>query len=53
MATQYAQPEPYQTEVSRKVRGARLECERLALQIEATIKRALCAVSMLSCVNPQ
>jgi hypothetical protein len=47
MNIRYTQPEANQTELSRMVRGARLECERLELQIEATIKRALAMSSLI------
>ena len=42
MLTNYTQPEhPQPTDLESKVRGARIECERLELQIAATIARAL------------
>ena len=51
----YSRPEPDQTELSRKVRGERTECERLALQekaaaerIAATIKHALALAALLA-----
>jgi hypothetical protein len=48
MNISYIQPEPDQTELSRKARGARLECERLASQIESTIKRAIALAALMA-----
>ena len=47
MNIQYCQPEPNITDLARRERGARLECERLAAQIESTIKRAIARFSPL------
>ena len=47
MNIQYIQPEANITELARKERGARLECERLESQIEATIKRAIALSALL------
>jgi hypothetical protein len=49
MNIQYTQPEANQTELSRKVRGARLECERLELQLEANLRRIIGQVDCSRC----
>jgi hypothetical protein len=49
MKIQYIQPEANQTELSRKVRGARLECERLELQLEANLRRIIGQVDCRRC----
>ena len=41
MNLQYTQPEADITELERKERGARLECDRLESQIFASIERLL------------
>ena len=48
MNIQYCQPEPNITDLARRERGARLECERLAAQIEATIKHAIALAALLA-----
>ena len=48
MNIRYCQPEANQTGLSRKARGAQLELERLASQIEATIKRAIALAALLT-----
>ena len=47
MNIQYIQPEPDQNNPSRKVRGVNIELQRLELQIEATLKRALTLSTLL------
>ena len=44
----YCQPEPNQSDLSRKARGAKLECERLEAQIAATLKRAVTLAALIA-----
>jgi len=48
MNIQFCQPEENQTDLSRKALGARLACERIESQIEATIKRAIALAALLA-----
>jgi len=48
MNISYIQPEANITDLARRERGARLECERLAAQIESTIKRAIALAALIA-----